>query len=699
VTSQDTVEGGDWEKALCGERPVTNGFEDKQALSALNVQLDRNSGLPTGRKAHGNGASIVLVGVTTYQGAWESQVQGEGRQVLQRVKEGSSCEMQSTNTLLGLIHERGKKGLPLERVHRQLYNPGLYLTAYGKIYRNKGAMTEGVTDETVEGMSLDKIETIIKALRDEMFRWKPVRRVYIPKKNGKLRPLGLPDWSDKLVQEVIRLLLNAYYEPQFSDHSHGFRPKRGCHTALREIKKWDGTAWFIEGDISKCFDKLDHQMLLAILREHIRDERFIQLISELLEAGYLEDWKYHATLSGTPQGGVLSPLLANIYLDKLDKYIEQQLIPAHTRGEARKANAVYKNIQRKASRARKEGRTEEAKLLRQLQQQQPSKDPDDPDFRRLRYVRYADDFLLGFNGPKEEAEEIKQKLEAFLRDSLKLELSQAKTLITHARTGIAKFLGYEIHIIHNDAKQTNGRRSANGQIGFRVPKDVIREKCQDYTEEGKPIHRPEMLMDSAYTIVSNYQAEYRGLVEYYRMAYNLNHALNRLKWDMERSLTKTLAHKEQIPVPQVIRKYMATFTVDGRTYKGLQVTVDREGKKPLVAQWGGIPLKWNIKAILDDQPERIWSKTSELEERLLASNCEYCGAYERCQVHHVRALKDLHPKGRKPRPRWMVLMAARQRKTMVVCPTCHVDITHGRPMRRKETTTGFMHGESVASRR
>jgi group II intron reverse transcriptase/maturase len=384
--------------------------------------------------------------------------------------------MRETNTILGLIHERGKKGLPLERVHRLMYNSSLYLTAYGKMYRNKGAMTEGVTDETVEGMSLDKIEMIIKALRDDMFRWKPVRRVYIPKKNGKLRPLGLPDWSDKLVQEVMRLLLNAYYEPQFSDHSHGFRPERGCHTALREIKRWDGTAWFIEGDISKCFDKLDHQVLLTILRENIHDERFIQLISELLEAGYLEDWKYHATLSGTPQGGVLSPLLANVYLDKLDTYVEQRLVPAYTRGQARKPNAIYENIKLKAYRARKEGRTEDAKLLRQRQQQLPSLDPNDPDFRRLRYARYADDFLLGFNGPKEEAEEIKQKLEAFLRDELQLELSQAKTLITHARTGAARFLGYEIQTIHNDTKQTKGRRSANGKIGFRVPKDVIRKK-------------------------------------------------------------------------------------------------------------------------------------------------------------------------------------------------------------------------------
>jgi group II intron reverse transcriptase/maturase len=246
--------------------------------------------------------------------------------------------MRTTNAILGLIHERGTKGLPLERVHRLLYNPNLYLTAYGKLYRNQGAMTEGTTEETVEGMSQEKIERTIETLRDGTFQWKPVRRVYIPKKDGKKRPLGLPDWSSKMVQEVIRLLLNAYYEPQFSEHSHGFRPERGCHTALREVKKWDGTTWFIEGDISKCFERLDHQVLLSMLQENIHDEPFIKLISELLEAGYLEDWKFYATRSGTPQGGVLSPLLANIYLDKLDTYIEQELIPEYTKGKERKTN-------------------------------------------------------------------------------------------------------------------------------------------------------------------------------------------------------------------------------------------------------------------------------------------------------------------------------------------------------------------------
>jgi len=239
--------------------------------------------------------------------------------------------MQSAETVLDVIRKRGERRLPIERLYRQLFNPQLYLLAYGRIYANHGAMTPGVTSETVDGMSLEKIGAIIDALRAERYRWSPVKRVQIPKKNGKLRPLGLPTWSDKLVAEVVRLLLEAYYDVQFSDRSHGFRPGRGCHTALDEVVRvWKGTHWFIEGDISDCFGSLDHQILVSILAEKIHDGRFLRLISRMLKAGYLEDWRWHATLSGAPQGGGASPILSNVYLDRLDTFIEQSVLRSTT---------------------------------------------------------------------------------------------------------------------------------------------------------------------------------------------------------------------------------------------------------------------------------------------------------------------------------------------------------------------------------
>lgn len=302
--------------------------------------------------------------------------------------------MQTAKTYLELIHERGKRGLPLERVYRQLFNPDLYLMAYGKIYANKGTLTKGMTEETADGMSLQKIHTIIEALRCERYRFTPVRRVYIPKKNGKLRPLGIPSWSDKLLQEVMRLILESYYEPRFSDHSHGFRTNRGCHTALREIyRKWRGTTWFIEGDISDCFGSLNHDILLKELNKDIHDGRFIRLIRELLTAGYFEEWQFHTTLSGSPQGGIVSPLLSNIYLDLLDTFVTGTLIPAYTEGRKKKANPVYCMLHKQVRRQRSEGNLTLARQLRQQAQQLPSQVTADPNFRRLYYVRYADDFL------------------------------------------------------------------------------------------------------------------------------------------------------------------------------------------------------------------------------------------------------------------------------------------------------------------
>ncbi len=589
--------------------------------------------------------------------------------------------MQTAETVLSIIQERGKRGLPLTHVYRLLFNPALYLHAYGKIYRNKGAMTKGSTAETVDAMSLSKINAIIELLRYERYRWTPVRRIYIEKKHSKkMRPLGMPSWSDKLLQEVIRLILSAYFEPQFSSHSHGFRPNRGCHTALSEsYHQWVGTTYFIEGDIAACFDSLDHTVMMNTLRETIHDGRFLRLIETLLQAGYLEDWRYHQTLSGCPQGSILSPVLANVYLNTVDTFVETVLMPQYTKGERRKMNPIYTRVQGEAQRRRRAGQWKEAKALRKQQQQLPCYDTTDPDYRRLRYLRYADDILLGFAGPRAEAEQIKRQLGDFLRERLKLTLSQEKTLITHARTQAARFLGYNLVVLHNDRKRDRrGYRSINGQIGLQVPMEVIKAKCTPYQKSGKPVQRKERSNDTAYSIIAQYQQEFRGLAEYYQLAVN-RYRLNRLKWVMERSLVATLAQKFRVSISKIYDRYETTIETPDGPRKVLQITVEREGgKKPLIARWGGISLARRNKAILDDSIAPMWGGRSELEKRLLADICELCGSREDVEVHHIRALKDLQHKGQGERPQWVQTMAARRRKTLVACRKCHNDIHAGR---------------------
>jgi group II intron reverse transcriptase/maturase len=596
--------------------------------------------------------------------------------------------MQNANPILQALRKLGEQRQPLTRIYRCLYSEELFLVAYNKLYRNQGALTPGTANDTVDGMSLKRIRKIIADLRTERFRFRPARRISIPKKNGGSRPLGLPNFTEKLVQEVLRMLLEAYYEPRFRHSSHGFRPERGCHTALAHVSNhFQGSSWLIEGDIKGCFDAIDRQVLLDILSRDIKDGRVLNLIQMSLNAGVMEDWTYHKTYSGTPQGGVLSPLLANIYLHELDTFIEDVLIPQYTRGRKRKKNRDYGRLEREMNRAKARNDLQAVHRLQQERRACPSQDTHDPTYRRLSFVRYADDFLLGFIGPKAEAEAIKEAIGTFLRDRLHLMMSEEETLITHARTEQARFLNYAISINHADDKVakriTTGVRvrSINGGVRLGIPRGLIHEKAARYQRKGTIVRERQLMEWSDASIIDTYQQRFRGLAEYYKFAVDRGD-LCLVKHVMEVSPVKTLAQKLRLSVSNVYRKYRTTSLVGDQEYAVLQVRVPtRKGER--IFTWGAIPLK-TVKpgtATVEDRiPVEHWVNVrSDLIRRLQADACELCGSQEDCEVHHVRKLIEVKRRwaGRREKPTWVHKMIALRRKTLIVCRRCHVAIHHG----------------------
>ena len=547
--------------------------------------------------------------------------------------------VQVAEAILKAIQDRGRRGLPLDNIYRHLYNPDLFLRAYGRLYRKAGATTQGITRETTDGMSMAKINALIETFRCGRYQWTPVKRIHIPKKNGGRRPLGIPVWPDKLVQEVMRSLLGVYYEPQFSDQSHGFRPQRGCHSALAEISRWKDIDYFIEGDIKACFDSIDHECLLSILQEKVRDDRFMDLIGDLLKAGYVAYGRYEPTPIGTPQGGPISPLLANVYLDRLDEFVENTLVPLYTTGEKR-IEASWKTPE------------ELQRVLKIL-------DTQGPDFRRIRYIRYADDFLIGFTGQKAEAREIKQCLKEFLHETLKLELSEDKTAITHSRKETAYFLGYEIRNLNGATQNT---------LSLSVPKKAVKEKCSVYEKRGRVTYCAELLHDSDWEIISLFQSRYIGYVQYYMLAHNV-YILNVLRWVMSTALLKTLAKKHKTHVNQLMKQYKATIQTPYGPLTCLEMPVLCEGGQPQIARFGGFPLRQSMPLSDHDPNREMQCKGIELIQRLLSNQCECCGTTGHVEVHHIRKL--VHREGRVPEHTWMREMIARKRKTLIVCKTCH----------------------------
>ncbi len=572
-----------------------------------------------------------------------------------------------------------------ERLYRYLFSEEMFAVAYQRIYAKQGNMTPGTDGKTIDEMSLERIERLIVSLKDESYQPHPARRVYIPKKNGKKRPLGIPSFEDKLVQEVVRLLLEAIYEGHFEGTSHGFRPHRSCHTALGMIQKsFAGAKWFIEGDIKGFFDNIDHNVLISILNERISDERFLRLIRKFLNAGYVEDWKYNKTYSGTPQGGIISPILANIYLDKFDKYIKEYAAKFR-KGDRRSINPEYWRLNNKKNwlkqklqktsdeQMRKSYLYEIAQLSKQMLST-PHKDAMDADFRRLQYVRYADDFLISVIGSKSECETIKADITQFMREQLKLELSDEKTLITHAQDK-AKFLGYEIFIRKSDAvkRNRNGvlKRDFNGAVVLTLNSAVIQKKLTEYNAlevrniDGKDIwwSKPRRYMTpmKPEDILAQYNAEIRGLYNYYSLAANVSKECASFAFIMKMSMFKTLGWKLNTSARKVRQKYQKDkdFVIPYNDAEGKQKyrVFYNEGFKKRNAQFD---------VDYDKLPQTMYVPYPSLVERLKDGRCELCGKEGKVVMHHVRTLTKL--KGNNEREK---LMLKRHRKTLVVCEDCN----------------------------
>lgn len=576
-----------------------------------------------------------------------------------------------------------------ERLYRILFNEEMYYVAYQRIYAKPGNMTAGTDGETIDLMSLIRIEKLINSLKDESYQPKPSKRVHIPKKNGKLRPLGVPAFNDKLLQEVVRMVLEAIYEGHFEDTSHGFRPKRSCHTALTDIQKtFSGVKWFVEGDIKGFFDNINHEILIEILKERISDDRFIRLIRKFLNAGYVENWIFHNSYSGTPQGGIISPILANIYLDKLDKFMKEYT-EDFDKGKRRKRNKQAVSLEGKRHRVLKKlelvkDEKERSELIRLYKSYQkeclnyPDGDEMDENYRRFKYVRYADDFLIGIIGSKQEAMDIKEDIKDFLQEKLALELSDEKTLITQTENA-AKFLGYEIYARKsNDTKRNKDgvlRRVFNKRIRLMIGKDTVKKKLLEYRvleikihngkEQWKAKSRPKLVNNNDLEILEKYNKEIRGLYNYYALANNCC-ILSKLSYIMQYSLYKTFAQKYRTKVSHIKKKYRRNghFTVRYRLKNG--------ALKDSAFYHDGFKKKDPMRIMnIDYLPKSIYhTPNTSLVKRLKAETCELCGIVDKLAMHQVRTMKDI--KGKTP---WGKQMMLRKQKTIALCSKCQKKIT------------------------
>ncbi|MGU7776399.1 reverse transcriptase domain-containing protein [Burkholderia sp. MR1-5-21] len=579
-------------------------------------------------------------------------------------------------------------------LYRLMYKEDLYVVAYERLKSSPGNMTPGADGTTLDEFSLATIKNIVSQMRTESFQFSRARRVHIPKANGGKRPLGIASPKDKVVQEVMRMILEAIYEspygPSFSEASHGFRPNRGCHTALKSIRdNWSGVSWVVEGDVKAAFDNIDHNLLIGHLKKRISDTRFLNLIRKALTAGYYEFRTPVNSDIGTPQGSIVSPILCNIFLHELDLFMIERIActeKGEKRGRSLESIRAYKRLE-KARREierlapRSEERALKAKEIKaaKLANMRVPSGINDGSFIRLKYVRYADDWCVGVNGPKWMAEQIRNEVRDFMKERLGLTLNMEKTHIRHAKTEEAFFLGTRIKIgsttqkvqkvVRNgkafDKRVTGWLPQLWAPVGKLVGKLHVKGFCGS---EGEPTPKYIWVLLDDDQIVSIYGSVIRGLLNYYSFADNYA-KLSRVQYILKYSAALTLATKHRLSLKQVFRKYGDSLAVFKQNSKGKTFGVSL----PVVTDWSRRPSRFMIGET--PSPDSILLRHSRMRTRSkLGESCAICGSDAGVQMHHVRHVRKM---GDRPPKGFTRLLATLNRKQIPACGSCHAKIHAG----------------------
>lgn len=688
------------EKYADKSSPVGQICNEREPKEEYIRQYNGTTGSPKGRKVLGDGVIIVAEQKSSpreprVRRMHTTAVMCREREVSQYINlKANQCLSPGIEKLRELSQRSVNEKV---NVWKLMLDPEMYIIAYNSIKGKDSAMTPGIGKETLDGFSMEKINKIIARLKDHTYQFSPIRRTYIPNKNGKVTPLGIPGPEDKVVQKVIAIILEAIYDneqhPVFSNQSHGFRRGRSTHTALKYITQWTGTDWWIEGEIKSYFDNINYKILEGLLKKKIEDQQFIDLYWKAVRADYinLASGKREYGITGVPQGGTLSPILSNIYLHELDMFMAERIASQEGNGipvsidnpEYRKIHVLISNkrqtIKRTSNVEKAQTLLKEVKALEVERAKKPSK-MTNPQTFQIWYVRYADDFGIGIRGTEAQAKGIYDEMKAWIEGMLKIEI---KTEITNIRKDRANFLGAQIRAHTSrthDAKKTTriyqghrrNVRVPSGKMIILAPIDKLVRKLEDQGICRVVNLDKRMIIPQRKTawinlelseIVKKYNQVWQGILNYYSFAWN-RCQLNLIQYLLHHSAACTIMNKLKLHSRRaVFQKFGKTLQTKYKDDKGKEKMVEFKLSKTLVRI-----SKYNTQPAAPFEAFYYNIRTKSRIEEL----CRICGSSEQVEMHHVKGLKD-----GKTSNTFKKIMSNLNRLQIPVCRICHKRIHRG----------------------